>query len=235
MMQAWYMEHLKGTFNKEEIPHNHHQALSALVYDYRPPKEIWEEDNSERLLLIGHGKGSSPEIHSRGEGFMLSAGGFQLGEASQLVARPIVLMLDDDVFDHLDCIHINGKGKWQSWNNTGVHHRFAVGENEVIVPDNFIPVDSIGNWKEYNESGIRIIVYSTPNLGLIYLPKYEMKLQEIVAKNTKLSDGIFRVSESESIAFNLKAAKGKWVITVVNGVETNRKTDWWKRVEVLKF
>lgn len=235
IMQAWYLEHLKGMFDKEEIPHNHHQALSALVYDYRPPKEIWEIDDSERLLLIGHGKGSSPEIHSRGEGFMLSAGGFQRGEASQLVARPIVLMLNDGAVDHKECIHINGKGKWQSWNNTGVHHRFAVGEYEVIVPEQFTPVDSNGNWKEYNQYGIRILVYSTPDLGLIYLPKSEIKLQEIAVKNTNLSGGFFHVSENESIEFNVKAPKGKWVIEAVNGVETNRKTDLWKRFDELKF
>ena len=76
MMKAWYLEKEKGVFELDEITENHHQALSAIVYDYRPPSPIWHVDDSERLVLIGHGHHSSPEIHSRGKGFMLSAGGF---------------------------------------------------------------------------------------------------------------------------------------------------------------
>lgn len=230
MMKAWFLEHKKGVFGLKDIKHNHHQALSALVYDYRPPTKIWKVDESERLILVGHGKGSSPEMHSRGKGFLLSAGGFQRGQVSQLVARPIVLLLNDLVDDLTDCFHINGKGKWQKWNNTGVHHRFAVGNQPVQVPSQYAAVDSIGNWKLYTpNSDVTVITYSTSDFGLIYLPKKEVNLSKVVELNPDLAYGVFHSSDGNSIEFDLNSPKAKWVIKSVDGVEVNRKTDWWPR------
>ena len=231
MMKTWYLEHEKGVFDVKDIKHNHHQALSALIYDYRPPTEIWNAYTSERLVLIGHGKGSSPEMHSRGKGFMLSAGGFQRGQASQLVTRPIVLMLDDGVMDHMKCFHINGKGKWQKWNNTGVHHRFAVGRKAVQIPNQFQAVDSLGNWKLFEpNSDVTVVTYSTTDFGLIYLPKEEVELSKLAALNADLTSGIFHSSEVNIIAFDVNSSQGKWVIKSVDGIEVNRKTDSWPRV-----
>ncbi|MCB9190434.1 MAG: hypothetical protein H6602_02040 [Flavobacteriales bacterium] len=235
IMQAWWLEHVKGSFQPDEIPHNQHQALSALIYDYRPPTEIWTKDDSERLIYIGHGKGSSPEIHSRGNGFLLSAGGFQRGEASQIVARPIVLMLDDSATDLNDCFHINGKGKWQKWNNSGVHHRFAVGRQPVNVPNNYQPVDSIDNWKLFQPTkDVTVIAFSSDDFGMIYLPDSNIDLKELVQLNPEPEKGTFKTEESE-FQFDLKAPRGKYVITKVNGLETDRKTDKWKRVNVVRF
>jgi hypothetical protein len=233
MMKAWYLEHDKGAFDVMDIKHNHHQVLSALIYDYRPPTEIWNTDDSERLVLIGHGKGSSPEMHSRGKGFMLSAGGFQRGQVSQLVARPIVLMLDDRVNDHTKCFHINGKDKWQKWNNSGVHHRFAVGLSAVQVPSQYQAVDSVGNWKLFKPtSDVTVVTYSTTDLGLIYLPEEEVDLRKLAALNPELTSGMFYSPEGKTIAFDVKSPKGKWVIQGVDGVKVNRKTDSWPRVRI---
>lgn len=235
IMKAWYLEHTEGSFDPSEIEHNTHQALSALIYDYRPPSEIWQKDDTERLLLVGHGKGSCPEIHSRGEDFLLSAGGFQRGEASQIVARPIVLMLNDGVIDLNDCFHINGYGKWQKWNNTGVHHRFAVGRGAVQVPNQFQAVDSLGNWKLYqpNEQ-VTVITYSEGDFGLIYLPDEDVTLEQLAQKNPEPISGLFQTS-AVSIGFDLKTGKGKWVITEVNGQAVDRKTDGWKRFRSERF
>ena len=231
MMKAWYLEHEKGTFIVDEIQQNRSHVLSALIYDYRPPAKIWKQDNSERLVFIGHGKKSSPETHSRGTGFLLSAGGFQRGEVSQLVARPIVLMLDDNANDLMQCFHINGSGKWQKWNNTGVHHRFAVGRSEVFVPSQYEAVDSIGNWKLYEPNAdVSIVTYSLPEFGLIYLPKSKIELKELVKMNSNPTACMFHFGDGRSVEFDVKAPKGKWVITKVDGVEVNRKTDSWPRV-----
>ncbi|MCB0754544.1 MAG: hypothetical protein KDB98_03050, partial [Flavobacteriales bacterium] len=186
-------------------------------------------------IYIGHGKGSSPEIHSRGNGFLLSAGGFQRGEASQIVARPIVLMLDDSATDLNDCFHINGKGKWQKWNNSGVHHRFAVGRQPVNVPNNYQPVDSIDNWKLFQPTkDVTVIAFSSDDFGMIYLPDSNIDLKELVQLNPEPEKGTFKTEESE-FQFDLKAPRGKYVITKVNGLETDRKTDKWKRVNVVRF
>lgn len=228
IMKAWWLEHVKGVFQVEDIRHNTHQALSALIYDYRPPNAVWETDDSERLLLIGHGKGSSPEIHSRGNGFLLSAGGFQRGEASQIVARPIVLMLDDGATDIDSCFYINGKGKWQHWNNTGVHQRFAVGRSAVHTPPQYQAVDSLGGWKMFRlKEQMVVVTYSEKDFGLIYLPTEDVGLQEIVGQNPLPSKGVFKSTTEKH--FDVKAPKGKWVITEVNGKVVDRKTDRWKR------
>ncbi len=234
MMKAWWLEMKEGVFNPKEIEHNHHQALSALIYDYRPPADVWKADDSERLLLIGHGKGSSPEMHSRGEGFMLSAGGFQRGEASQIVARPIVLMLDDAETDLKNCFHINGYGKWQKWNNTGVHHRFAVGRSEVQLPPQYEAVDSLDNWKLFQPTDeVTVVTYSEEDFGIIFLPTEKVTLKQLAEQNQEPTAGWFKNGQI-SIAFDVKAPRGKWVITEVNGQPTDRKTDKWKRIRVLE-
>ena len=210
IMKAWYLEHLKRRFEVNEVQHNHHQALSALLYDYRPPAEIWTKDVAERLLLIGHGKGSCLEIHSRGNGFLLSAGGFQRGEASQIVTRPIVLMLDDGITDLRECFHINGKGKWQT-------------------------VDSLGNWKLYQPiEGVSVVTYCTQEFGLIYIPNQRIKLSTLAQLNPDPTNGVFKTL-NKSIEFDVKSPKGKWVISAVNGEDLNRKTDSWKRMEVESY
>lgn len=234
MMKAWFLESQKGSFQVDEIPHNHHQAFSALVYDYRPPQELWNQNFEEQLIFIGHGKPSSPEIHSRGKGFLLSAGGFHRGAPSQLVPRPIVLMLDDGETDHLKCFHINGRGKWQKWNNTGVHHRFAVGGDAVHIPERYNAVDSIGNWQLFEPSlDVQVVTYSEEDFGIIYLPKDEVTLNEIVELNPNPTSGFFIKLDGEKIGFDVKAANGKYVITEAFGEQLERKTDRWKRVKVV--
>lgn len=233
MMKAWFLEHEKSVFELDEIPHNHHQALSALVYDYRPPNEIWKVDDQEQFIQIGHGYNSSPEMYSRGKGFMLCAGGFQRGEVSQIVARPIVLMLDDDAVDLTDCFHLTGKGEYTKWNNTGVHHRFAVGTTPVSIPAKYKASDTLGNWKLFQPSeGVSIVTYSEENFGLIYLPQNQVRLSEMVQLNPNPASGVFRKTESSLTEFSVKAPKGKWVIQGVNDRELYTKTDKWPRVRV---
>ena len=235
IMKAWYLEHTQGVFEVNDIPHNHHQALSALVYDYRPPTEIWKENEEERLILIGHGRGSSPEIYSRGGGFILCAGGFQRGEISQIVARPMVLMLDDGAQDMKDCFHIKGKHDYTKWNNTGVHHRLAVGSSPVHIPSAYQAIDSLGNWRVYAPSQeVTVITYSEADFGIIYLPEEESKtsLSKLSELNPNPMSGIFRKSEDSEIQFNLNARKGNWVMESVDGQELSIKTDWWPRVRI---
>lgn len=233
IMKTWYSEYKQGVFQLEDIPHNHHQALSALVYDYRPPTEIWNLNLPEQLVFIGHGKGSSPEIHSRGEGFLLSAGGFHRGAPSQLVARPIVLLLDDGETDHTKCFHINGKGKWQKWNNTGVHHRFAVGRQPVQVPERYKAVDSVGNWHLFEPTPeVRVVTYSEKDFGIIFLPEKGIDLKGLAKMNPEPSEGTFSLLNGEKIGFDVRAPRGKYVVKSLNGKVIDDKPDGWPRVKV---
>lgn len=233
IMKAWWLEHKKGVFQVEAIPHNSHQVLSALMFDYRPPQAIWEKDDSERLLLIGHGKGSCPEIHSRGKGFILSAGGFQRGEASQIVARPIVLMLDDGVTDIDSCFTISGFGEWQKWNNSGVYHRFGVGRSAVHIPPQYQAVDSVGNWKLYRPTAdVSVVAYSKEDFGVIYVGKADLKLSEVAGPNDATIDGQFKAPNGTIINYDVKASKGKWVVTGWGAEVADRQTDNWPRVRI---
>jgi hypothetical protein len=186
----------------------------------------------EKLLLVGHGKGSSPEIHSRGPGFMLSAGGYQRGEVSQIVARPIVLMLNDGATDLMQCFHINGKGDWTKWNNTGVSHRFAVGLSPVHVPEQYSVSDSVGNWKRYDASGLTIITYSLKDFGLIYLPTEDVDLNQLATSNPEPEKGVFN-SKGTTLRYDTHASRGKWVMISSNGLKLERRTDSWKRLNSL--
>lgn len=233
MMKAWYLEHQKGDFDLREIPHNHHQALSAIVYDYRPPAELWDVDESEKFIQIGHGYGSSPEIYGKGKDFMLCAGGFQRGEVSQIVARPIVLLLDDGADDLKDCFHIAGKGDYTKWNNTGVFRRFAVGRSSVSIPSNYNPTDTLGNWKRFElPNSATLVSYSESDFGMIYLPENEVALSELAQLNPNPKTGVFKKTENSTIKFNVNAPKGRWVIEMVDGTGLDWKTDKWPRVRI---
>ena len=142
-------------------------------------------------------------------------------------------MLDDGAIDLKDCLYINGKGKWQKWNNTGVYHRFAVGRSAVHVPSQYQAVDSLENWKLFqpNEQ-VTVVTYSEEDFGLIYLPTENVTLKQLAEQNPEPAKGVFQ-NGSTKIAFDTKAPKGKWVIKEVNGKPVDRRTDDWKRVRIL--
>lgn len=247
MMKAWYLESQKRQFGVKEIAHNHHQALSALIFDYRPPAEIWVEDDTPRFIQIGHGHNSSPEIYSRGKGWMLCAGGFQRGEPSQIVARPNVLLLDDGATDLNDCFHIKSKGKMELWNNTGVFHRFAVGNGPVHVPVQYQPRATNGDWAIYQHGEQSIVVYSTDERGIIFLPDAILLRDDSefmqstfdhwvnVNKNV-IENNRFRAYHNGDIYYYPNSKKGTWVIGLTqNGFNVDRDTDSWPRVRVTEL
>ena len=142
-------------------------------------------------------------------------------------------MLDDRETDHTKCFHILGKGKFPSWNNTGVHHRFAVGKQPVQIPERYKALDTLGNWKLFEPTtDVIVATYSENDFGLIYLPKEQIELSELKQMNSQVRDGKFTTEDSKVMEFDVNSGKGKWVIKSVNGTPTERKTDKWKRVDV---
>jgi len=238
MMKAWHSELTNGNFSDHTIAHNRHQAFSAIVFNYRPPTAIWSLPRKEQTVLVGHGRGSAPEVYGTGNGFMLCSGGFQRGEASQIVARPIVLMLNDGATELDSVVHIRPIGKWQQWNTTGVFGRMAVGKGAVLVPQYWKALHSEGSWAIYRHADVTAVVYSTPEMGLIYLPTSDATepqsvLRSIASANTDVSSS-FRTQEGQTIQFRLNAPKGKWVITEVSGQQPlETRTDRWPRLRTI--
>src|SRR5690606_11612405 len=125
---------------------------AAALHAYRPSPDVlsWvREKPAPYFVQIGRGPKASPEIYSGGPGYLLSAGGVHRGARSMILARPITLLLPDGADHWTKCIHILGKGPWQSWNNTGVHRNFACANGPVHVPPHYQPVAERGEWRLY--------------------------------------------------------------------------------------
>jgi hypothetical protein len=177
-------------------------------------------------------------VYGTGNGFMLCAGGFQRGEASQIVARPIVLMLNDGATELDSCVHIRPIGKWQHWNTTGVFGRMAVGRGAVHIPTGWQPLQAEGNWAIYRHADVTIVVYSTPEMGLVYVPASEASdpqtlLRSIVSANADVSSR-FQTLEGPTIRYRLNTPKSQWVIRAVDGMEGfETDTDRWPRLRTI--
>lgn len=218
-------------------------AFTGMVLKYRLNDQLATLLTNRNMLYfaqLGHGYHGSPEIYSGGRGFTISAGGLQRGMASQLIAHPTVLLIKDQVSSIDSCIYLPGKGSMKHWNNTGVYRDFACGPLPVHIPPQYTPIFTVGNWYLYpNPHGIGyIITYSKPNLGLLFVatdmsqtPKEILEFMD--SHNTaKALNHKAVMPNNDTIAYNVRAPKGKWVICKVNGKAVNRKYDKWPRLTV---
>lgn len=242
MLKVWYYKYTGRRFTMDSIPGNYHQALMAMLMPYQIPKEVydWLDHKPSRYFVqIGHGVKACPEIISGGPDFVLSAGGTRRRKFSQIIPRPINLILNDTVTDIRNTFHINGKGDLGKWQQTGVYDMFAVGEQPVQIPAQYTPVVIREGWQIFDPYGngmLYVAVYNQPDLGIIMLFDYWKYSVESLAEN------IITVNQrpgqlhhacvfpkGDAIEYDLKAPKGKWVITAVNGQPTDRNYDKWPR------
>jgi len=210
-MVSWYGDSLlTGDIAKQ--PNLHHAILPAAM-PYRPgplvDKLMLEPGSTQGLIRIGRGKGSSPEIHHRGDGYHISAGGVSWGKGSGIVAKPTVLIRDDGVTDLTGMLRIVGVGELTTWNNTGVHQDFAVGNGSLVIPDGWQPAAESGNWRLFPLGTDRpgwIVTYSDSDVSLFAV-----------------------VPES---AENPDAPQGTWVIKDVDGEPIDRDYQAWPRLQL---
>lgn len=251
MMLTWYYKYRNQPIKLEDIPGNYHQALNALVYEYQLPVQIYCEavdtecappDGSRReyFVRIGHGVKASPEIYSAGTKFLISAGGVMRGKRSQIVPRPIVLLLNDTVKDLNNCFYIPASRKPNKWNQTGVYHKFAVGREPVHIPDNQLPKGKEAGWEVYDPYGdgmFYVVVYSRDDLGIMAIVNDwahgdAKTLAHYMAVTNKPFDPreCFQMPYGPQICYDLDAKKKRWVIESVQGEEPlDRKFDKWPR------
>lgn len=228
-----------------QLPHARHQALMAWTSDYQLPDTLYKLITGPRkpyMALIGHGKKASPEVYSGGEGYLISAGGVQRGRQSQLVARPIVLLVNDGSGQLDSVVYLQAQGPMKRWNQTGVWDRFAVSNGGVYVPANLTPFAELNGWIIVQpDSGLLLAIYSKPDLGIIALYDDWTGTPEALAKaifeaNPKASTlyEYINLPNRNRVRYDLGSRKNTWVIEPADSLGINRKFDKWPGLRLLK-
>ena len=214
-----------------------HHALWATFVSYKPADKViqWVLDKPKPYFVkMGHGFNSCPEILSGDKSYLLSAGGANQGRRSLIVAKPIMLFLDDDASEMRHAFHMFGPGdNFIDWNNTGVYQDFACTKGKVHIPVNKKVLKSSGNWKIFLiTEGIYLAIFSKEELGLMVIVRsnsIENILEDILIKNSdekKLST-YFNHPNGNIIEYDLNSPKDQWVIKSVNKISTNRNFSKW--------
>ena len=214
-----------------------HHALWATFVSYKPADKViqWVLDKPKPYFVkMGHGFNSCPEILSGDKSYLLSAGGANQGRRSLIVAKPIMLFLDDDASEMKHAFHMFGPGdNFIDWNNTGVYQDFACTKGKVHIPVNKKVLKSSGNWKIFLiTEGLYLAIFSKEELGLMVIVRsnsVENILEDILRKNSdekKLST-YFNHPNGKLIEYDLKSPKDQWVIKSVNKISTNRNFSEW--------
>ena len=221
-----------------------HMSFIATLTGYQLPDAVCDwtlRKPEEYLFLLGRGAKGSPEIHSGGPGYLLTAGGLSRGKRSLIVARPTVLMLNDGAQELEECFHIPGRGaSYHDWNNTGVHKRFACGPAPVQVPAAYRPEGEHGGWQVFRARGDNVVlvgVHSADGLGIVTVfPDEARSAQEVARALDRANpdhDGLrtqFRWPDGGGIAYDPKAQKGTWVIESVDGASVDRDYGRWPKM-----
>ncbi len=235
MLKVWgslYDESLSVNMSRGQ-----HHALWATFVSYKPADKViqWVLDKPKPYFVkMGHGFNSCPEILSGDKSYLLSAGGANQGRQSLIVAKPIMLFLDDDASEMKHAFHMFGPGdNFIDWNNTGVYQDFACTKGKVHIPVNKKVLKSSGNWKIFLiTEGIYLAIFSKEELGLMVIVRsnsIENILEDILIKNSdekKLST-YFNHPNGNIIEYDLNSPKDQWVIKSVNKISTNRNFSKW--------
>jgi len=161
-------------------------AQMASCMPYRPSDKVTRmlfEKEDGYFVKMGHGKKSCPEIYTAGKYFLLSAGGSNQGKYSQILPRPTMLFLDDDVKVVKDAFHIFGPtNDFYKWNNTGVYQNFACAAGKGIIPNSYKTVAENAVWSIFEaKNEVQIAVHSSDNLGIMVVFENENP-QELAKK-----------------------------------------------------
>ena len=216
-------------------------AIMGSCMPYRPSDKVVQllfDKTDGYFIKIGHGDGTCPEIYSAGNHYLLSAGGSNRGNASQIVARPIMLFLDDAATNVSQSFHLAGPGTdFMKWNNTGVYRNFACAAGPVSIPEGHHPVAENETWKIFAcKNKLFIAVHSSDHCGILFLEKSENPnelLQKITASNpdSKLLEKQFHFPDGSVIEYDLTASKDTWVIKAVDNKPVDRNFEKWPLID----
>lgn len=226
-----------GTF---EVPEKQH-GLITLLLRYRLNDSLvamLTQTHKNYFALLGHGRKGSPEIYTSGNGYVLSAGGVTRGLASQLAARPTMLLLNNHVTNRDSCFYICSPGKMDHWNNTGVYKNFACAAGSAHVPPQYKPVCEKNGWQVFTADSLLIFVCQQKGLALLLvMPATGVPPQQVLDKLLDANRGLnpkkqFRLADGDLLAYQLHSPKNLWVMVSANHRRLNRRFDGWERMEV---
>jgi hypothetical protein len=234
LMKAWM-----SLYPDVEMPgpplHSRH-AIWAAMTSYRLPDTVVEWARAKPVdyyVRIGRGRRASAEIYSGGPGYLISAGGVAISLLRDTIARPTVLLLDDDVTNLPKILHLAGPGeRYAGWNNTGVYKHFAVAAGPVRIPETWVADAVADHWSVYVRSGQRIGVYSSDSLGIFcLLPEGDPEelARELAQANPdkSLLATRFQQLDGTRIEYDPHARKDTWVLKAVNADPVDRDFQSW--------
>ena len=220
-----------------DMSRGQHHALWATFASYKPSDKVMEwiiNKPKPYFVKMGHGYNSCPEIISGDKGYLLSAGGANQGKRSLIVAKPIMLFLNDDAEEMSETFHMFGPGEnFVEWNNTGVYQDFACTKGKVYIPEAKQALISSANWQIFSIiEGVFLAIYSKKEIGLMAIIRSNSAkdvLNKIIENNSDESrlNTRFNHPNGNIIDYDLESPKDQWVITRVNRKNMDRDFSKW--------
>mgnify|MGYP001444688509 FL=1 len=228
-----------------DMSRGQHHALWATFASYKPSDKVMEwiiNKPKPYFVKMGHGYNSCPEIISGDKGYLLSAGGANQGKRSLIVAKPIMLFLNDDAEEMSETFHMFGPGdNFVEWNNTGVYEDFACTKGKVYIPEAKQALISSANWQIFSiTEGVFLAIYSKKEIGLMAIVRSNSArdvLNKIIENNGDESrlNTRFNHPNGNIIDYDLESPKDQWVITRVNRKNMDRDFSKWPFFESPNF
>ena len=228
-----------------DMSRGQHHALWATFASYKPSDKVMEwiiNKPKPYFVKMGHGYNSCPEIISGDKGYLLSAGGANQGKRSLIVAKPIMLFLNDDAEEMSETFHMFGPGEnFVEWNNTGVYQDFACTKGKVYIPEAKQALISSANWQIFSiTEGVFLAIYSKKEIGLMAIVRSNSArdvLNKIIENNGDESrlNTRFNHPNGNIIDYDLESPKDQWVITRVNRINMDRDFSKWPFFESPNF
>ena len=228
-----------------DMSRGQHHALWATFASYKPSDKVMEwiiNKPKPYFVKMGHGYNSCPEIISGDKGYLLSAGGANQGKRSLIVAKPIMLFLNDDAEEMSETFHMFGPGdNFVEWNNTGVYEDFACTKGKVYIPEAKQALISSANWQIFSIiEGVFLAIYSKKEIGLMAIIRSNSAkdvLNKIIENNSdeSLLNTRFNHPNGNIIDYDLESPKDQWVITRVNRKNMDRDFSKWPFFESPNF
>ena len=228
-----------------DMSRGQHHALWATFASYKPSDKVMEwiiNKPKPYFVKMGHGYNSCPEIISGDKGYLLSAGGANQGKRSLIVAKPIMLFLNDDAEEMSETFHMFGPGEnFVEWNNTGVYQDFACTKGKVYIPEAKQALISSANWQIFSIiEGVFLAIYSKKEIGLMAIIRSNSAkdvLNKIIENNSdeSLLNTRFNHPNGNIIDYDLESPKDQWVITRVNRKNMDRDFSKWPFFESPNF
>ena len=228
-----------------DMSRGQHHALWATFASYKPSDKVMEwiiNKPKPYFVKMGHGYNSCPEIISGDKGYLLSAGGANQGKRSLIVAKPIMLFLNDDAEEMSETFHMFGPGEnFVEWNNTGVYQDFACTKGKVYIPEAKQALISSANWQIFSiTEGVFLAIYSKKEIGVMAIVRSNSAkdvLNKIIENNGDESrlNTRFNHPNGNIIDYDLESPKDQWVITRVNRKNMDRDFSKWPFFESPNF